>query len=146
MLILIQFLSQIRCCFCIKLWSFRGLRPLGPPVWGAYNAHQTPSRNFHAFDVKKGLRSFLSVAIAVQIMFLKQSLPFIGSHCFQFSPQSLCFWSKSLPVVEINYFRRSIFFLAEAWWKLLPLIETFPFSGSHSLQCFNIFTGRSYQK
>ena len=77
---------------------------------------------------------------------LIDGISFIGSHSFQCFPQGLCFWWKSLPVVEINPFSRSLFFLVEARWKLLLSIETFPFSGSYSVQCFNIFTSRSYQK
>ena len=83
-----------------------------------------------------------------------------GSHSFQwklfllleaisfiiFFQESLCFWWKSLPTVETNLFGRSLFFLVEGWWKLLLLIGTFPFSGSHSFQCFSIFTSRSYKK
>ena len=81
-----------------------------------------------------------------KLFILLEAIHFIGSHSFQFFPQSLCFWWKSLPGVETNLFRRSLFFLVKAWWKLLYFIETFPFSGSHSFQCLNIFTSRSYQK
>ena len=51
-----------------------------------------------------------------------------------------------MPAVETDLFRRNLFFVVEAWWKQLLLIETFPFSGSHSFQCFNIFTNRNYQR
>ena len=56
------------------------------------------------------------------------------------------FLEKSLPAVETNLFRRSLFFLVEAWWKLFLLMETFPFSGSHSFYSSNIFTSRSYHR
>ena len=94
-----------------------------------------------------------------KLLVLIDGISFIGSYSFywkpfilveaipfSFFPQSLCFWRKSLPAVETNLFRRNLFFLVEAWWKLLLLIESFPFSGSHSFQFFNIFTSRSYQK
>ena len=60
---------------------------------------------------------------------LVKANPFSGNHSFQFFPQNLFFFGwKSLPVVETNLFRKSIFFLVEAWWKLLLLIETRNFS------------------
>ena len=71
---------------------------------------------------------------------------FVKGIPFSFFLQSLYFWWKSLPAVETNAFRRSLSFLVETWWKLLLLIEPFPFSGNHSFQCFNIFISRSYQK
>ena len=94
-----------------------------------------------------------------KLLVLIDGISFIGSYSFYWKPFILMeaisyrrcsvkkvFLEKSLPAVETNLFRRSLFFLVEAWWKLLLLIETFPFSGSHSFQCFNIFTSRSYQK
>ena len=81
-----------------------------------------------------------------KLFLLLEAVHFSGSHSFQFFLQSLCFWWKSMPLVLTSPFRRSLFFLVEAWWKLVLLIETFPLSGSHSFQCFNIFSGRSYQK
>ena len=94
-----------------------------------------------------------------KLLLLIDGISFIGSYSFYWKPFILMeaisyrrcsvkkvFLEKSLPAVETNLFRRSLFFLVEAWWKLLLLIETFPFSGSHSFQCFNIFTSRSYQK
>ena len=90
---------------------------------------------------------------------LLEAISFIGSYSFYWKPfilveailcsfflQSLGFWWKSFPPVETNLFRRSLFFLVKAWWKLLLLIESFPFSGNRSFQYFNIFTSRSYQK
>ena len=86
-------------------------------------------------------------------------ISFIGSYSFYWKPfifvkgipfsfflQTLYFCWKSLPAVETNPFRRSLSFLVETWWKLLLLIEPFPFSGNHSFQRFNIFISRSYQK
>ena len=109
--------------------------------------------------LQKKLLAFIgSISFQRKLLLLIDGISFIGSYSFywkpfilmegilfSFFPQSVCFWWKSLPAVESNLFRRSLFFLVEAWWKLLLLIETFPFSGSHSFQSFNIFTSRSYQ-
>ena len=83
-------------------------------------------------------------------LFLIETIPFSGSHYFQWKPvtcssihsiqwnegkpfrESLCFSLKSLP----HFFQ----------WKLLLLLETFHFIGSHSFQCFNIFVSRSYHQ
>ena len=94
-----------------------------------------------------------------KLLLLIDGISFIGSYSFYWKPFILMeaisyrrcsvkkvFLEKSLPAVETNLFRRSLFFLVEAWWKLLLLVKTFPFSGSDSFQCFNIFTSRSYQK
>ena len=81
-----------------------------------------------------------------KLFLLLEAIHFSANYSLQFFPQSLCFWWKSLRTVETNLFRRSLFFLVKTWWKLLLLIKTFPFRGSHSFQCFNIFTSRSYQK
>ena len=94
-----------------------------------------------------------------KLLLLIDGISFTASYSFYWKPfilveaiplsffqESLCFWQKTLSAFGTNLFRRSLFFLVEAWWKLLLLIETFPFSGSHSFQCFNIFTSRSYQK
>ena len=61
-----------------------------------------------------------------KLLLLIDHISFIGTHSFQLFPKSLCFWCKSLPVIETSLFSRSLFFLVEAWWKLLLLIETFP--------------------
>ena len=97
-----------------------------------------PFSGSHSFQWKPFL--FIgSHSLQLKLFLLLEAIPFI------FFQESLFFWWKSLPAVETNLFGRSLLFLVEGWWKLLLLIETFPFSGSHSFQCFNIFTSRSYQ-
>ena len=56
---------------------------------------------------------------------LGKTFVFLGNHCQ---------WLKPFCLVEAIPFQR----------KLLLLIESFPFSGSHSFQCFNIFVSGSY--
>ena len=79
---------------------------------------------------------FLVKTIGLQqySFYLMETAPFNGEHFLQWKLfiflESLCFSWKSLP----QYFQ----------WKMLLLIKTFPFSGSHSFQCFNIFVRRTY--
>ena len=109
------------------------------------------------FLQRKPLTFIGSNSFQWKLLVLIDGISFIGSYSFYWKPfilvkailssfflQSLCFWWKSLPPVETNLFRRSLFFLVKAWWKLLLLIESFPFSGSRSFQYFNVFTSRSY--
>ena len=76
--------------------------------------------------------------------------PFLLVEAIHFS-ENHSFWWKPFPVVEAIPFREN---LCSSWkslphffqWKLLLLIKTFPFSGSHSFQCFNIFVRRRYRQ
>ena len=67
---------------------------------------------------------------AIPFSFFRKAFVIGGNHCIQLKP----------------IFLEEAYYFQQAWWKLLLLIETFPFSGSHSFQCFNIFTSRSYHK
>ena len=79
-------------------------------------------------------------------LFYWKSFILVESTPFSFVHKAFFFCWKSLPAVETNLFRKSLFFLVEAWWKLHFLIKSFPFSRSHCFQWFSIFTSRSYQK
>ena len=79
-----------------------------------------------------------------------QRKPFFSMEAIHFSEHHSFQW-KPFPVVEAIPFRES---LCLSWkslphffqWKLLLLIKTFPFSGSHFFQCFKIFTRRTYRQ
>ena len=67
---------------------------------------------------------------------LVKTIPFSGSHFRQWKPflleKTFAFRGNHCPI----FFKQ----------KLLLLIETFPFSGSYSFQCFNSFIRRSYRQ
>ena len=79
-----------------------------------------------------------------------QRKPFFSMEAIHFSEHHPFQW-KPFPVVEAIPFRKSLCFSWKSLphffqWKLLLLIKTFPFSGSHSFQCFKIFARRTYRQ
>ena len=75
---------------------------------------------------------------------LVEIIPFSGSHFQQWKQfllgKAFVFRGNHCPQLKPFLIVEAISFQ----WKLLLLIETFPFSGSHFFQCFNIVISRSH--